>query len=61
MLESIHDFEKGPGFRRGLRHLAGSGLQPVVKIQNGLAAARQAVLEALLADRPAGRRYGPLR
>ena len=46
--------DKGPGFRRGLSHLAGSGLQPVGEIQNGLAAARQAVLEALLADRPAG-------
>ena len=44
----------GPGGSRGLSHLAGSGIQPVGEIQNGLAAARQAVLEVLLADRPAG-------
>ena len=44
----------GPGFRRGLSHLAGSGLQPVVKIQDSQTTARQAVLEAPLADRPAG-------
>lgn len=34
----------GPGFRRGLSHLAGSALQPVGKVQHSLAAARQAVL-----------------
>ena len=36
LLESIHDFDKGPGGSRGLSHLAGSGLQPVGEIQNGL-------------------------
>lgn len=45
---------QGLGRSRGLSHLAGSGIQPVGEIQNGLAAARQAVLEVLLADRPAG-------
>lgn len=48
------NISSSPGFRRGLSHLAGSGLQPVGEIQNGLATARQAVLEVLLADRPAG-------
>lgn len=48
------NISSGPGFHRGLSHLAGSVLQPVGEIQNGLATARQAVLEVLLADRPAG-------
>lgn len=48
------NISSGPGLRRGRSHLAGSGLQPVGEVQNRHTAARQAVLEALLADRPAG-------